>query len=84
MTVIMFKSEDSKITPVEVLRHTEHQVFLLNGMREWRRTVMYSWHETWGDACRFLHYEASGGVERAKTALEAAEMQLVAVSGLRP
>lgn len=84
MTVIMFKSESSKITPVEVLKHTEHQVFLLNGMREWRRTVMYSWHETWDDACRFLSYEASSGVERAKTALEAAEMQLVAVSELRP
>jgi hypothetical protein len=78
-----YRAQFYKIEEIEVLRETEKQVVLMNGLRESKTTEWQSWHDSFEDAKQHLIDAAQKDIDSINTRLNFAKERLEKINSLK-
>jgi hypothetical protein len=78
-----YRAQFYKIEEIEVLRETEKQVVLMNGLRESKTTDWQSWHDSFEDAKKHLIDDAQKDIDSINRRLDYAKERLEKINNLK-
>jgi hypothetical protein len=78
-----YRTQFDEIKEIEVLRETEKQVVLMNGLRESKTTEWQSWHDSFEDAKKHLIDAAQKDIDSISVRLYYAKERLEKINNLK-
>jgi hypothetical protein len=78
-----YRAQFYDIEAIEILRETEKQVVLMNGLRESKTTEWQSWHDSYEDAKKHLIAAAQKDINSINIRLNFAKERLEKINNLK-